>query len=55
VLDALFAGADKTPREKSQTEIDARMTVSDREVLEALAEPTLRQALAKRLVRPRTG
>ena len=34
VLDALFAGAEKTEREKSEVEIDARMTVSDREVLE---------------------
>jgi uncharacterized protein len=34
VLDALFAGADKTVREKSEMEIDARFTVSDREVLE---------------------
>jgi uncharacterized protein with von Willebrand factor type A (vWA) domain len=34
VLDALFAGADKVEREKSEIEIDARFTVSDREVLE---------------------
>ena len=34
VLDALFAGAEKTEREKSEIEIDARFTVSDREVLE---------------------
>jgi uncharacterized protein len=33
VLDALFAG-EKVEREKSETEIDARLTVSDREVLE---------------------
>jgi uncharacterized protein with von Willebrand factor type A (vWA) domain len=34
VLDALFAGAEKVEREKAETEIDARFTVSDREVLE---------------------
>jgi uncharacterized protein with von Willebrand factor type A (vWA) domain len=34
VLDALFAGAEKVEREKDQLEIDARLTVSDREVLE---------------------
>jgi len=34
VLDALFAGAEKVEREKSEIEIDARFTVSDREVLE---------------------
>ena len=34
VLDALFAGAEKTEREKSEIGIDARFTVSDREVLE---------------------
>ncbi len=34
VLDALFAGSEKIEREKSEVEIDARLTVSDREVLE---------------------
>ncbi len=34
VLDALFSGTEKTEREKDQIEIDARFTVSDREVLE---------------------
>src|SRR5918995_2243157 len=34
VLDALFAGADKIEREKQEIELDARFTVSDREVLE---------------------
>ena len=34
VLDALFSGAEKVEREKSEVEIDARFTVSDREVLE---------------------
>src|SRR5688572_16546682 len=34
VLDALFAGSEKVEREKSEIEIDARFTVSDREVLE---------------------
>lgn len=34
VLDALFSGAEKTEREKSELEIDARLTVSDNEVLE---------------------
>ncbi len=34
VLDALFAGAEKVEREKEELEIDARLTVSDREVLE---------------------
>ncbi len=34
VLDALFAGAEKIEREKQELEIDARFTVSDREVLE---------------------
>jgi uncharacterized protein with von Willebrand factor type A (vWA) domain len=34
VLEALFAGAEKVEREKSEVEIDARLTVSDREVLE---------------------
>jgi uncharacterized protein len=34
VLEALFSGSEKTQREKSEVEIDARMTVSDREVLE---------------------
>ena len=34
VLDALFSGAEKTEREKDEFEIDARFTVSDREVLE---------------------
>src|ERR1700761_632437 len=34
VLDALFSGAEKTEREKQEIELDARFTVSDREVLE---------------------
>jgi uncharacterized protein with von Willebrand factor type A (vWA) domain len=34
VLDALFAGAEKIEREKQEIELDARLTVSDREVLE---------------------
>jgi uncharacterized protein with von Willebrand factor type A (vWA) domain len=34
VLDALFAGAEKVEREKQEIELDARLTVSDREVLE---------------------
>src|SRR5262245_61625870 len=34
VLDALFAGAEKIEREKQELEVDARLTVSDREVLE---------------------
>jgi hypothetical protein len=34
VLDALFSGAEKQEREKDQVEVDARFTVSDREVLE---------------------
>jgi uncharacterized protein len=34
VFDVLFAGADKTAREKDTAESDARFTVSDREVLE---------------------
>src|SRR3954451_22344712 len=34
VLDALFSGADKIEREKQEVELDARLTVSDREVLE---------------------
>ena len=34
VLDALFQGAEKVEREKQELEIDARFTVSDREVLE---------------------
>ena len=34
VLDALFSGAEKAAREKSELEIDACLTVSDREVLE---------------------
>jgi uncharacterized protein len=34
VLDALFAGAERQQREKDEFEIDARFTVSDREVLE---------------------
>ena len=59
VLDALFAGADKTVREKSEMEIDARFTVSDREVLEKkdFAQMTAAEAAAakdaiKRLVLP---
>ena len=34
VLDALFQGAEKIEREKQEIELDARLTVSDREVLE---------------------
>jgi len=34
VLDALFQGAEKIEREKEEVELDARFTVSDREVLE---------------------
>src|SRR6187551_3383595 len=34
VLDALFQGGDKIEREKQEIELDARFTVSDREVLE---------------------
>src|SRR5688500_10112943 len=34
VLDALFSGGEKTEREKDEVEIDARFTMSDREVLE---------------------
>src|SRR5215203_6707852 len=34
VLDALFQGAEKLEREKQEIELDARFTVSDREVLE---------------------
>jgi uncharacterized protein with von Willebrand factor type A (vWA) domain len=34
VLDALFSGSEKIEREKQELEIDARFTVSDREVLE---------------------
>src|SRR5258708_24761391 len=34
VLDALFSGAEKIEREKQEIEFDARLTVSDREVLE---------------------
>jgi uncharacterized protein with von Willebrand factor type A (vWA) domain len=34
VLDALFSGAEKIEREKQEIELDARLTVSDREVLE---------------------
>ena len=59
VLDALFAGAEKSEREKSEMEIDARFTVSDREVLEKkdFAQMTAAEAAAakeaiKRLVLP---
>src|SRR5258707_14012915 len=34
VLDALFSGAEKIERAKPEIELDARLTVSDREVLE---------------------
>ena len=34
VLDALFAGGEKIEREKQEIELDMRLTVSDREVLE---------------------
>jgi len=34
VLDALFSGAEQQEREKDEFEVDARFTVSDREVLE---------------------
>ena len=48
VLDALFVGAEKSEREKSEVEIDARMTVSDREVLEKkdFAQMTAAEAAA---------
>jgi hypothetical protein len=50
VLDALFAGAEKTEREKSEIEVDARLTVSDREVLEKkdFAQMTAAEAAAAR-------
>ena len=34
VLDALFSGGERIEREKQEVELDARLTVSDREVLE---------------------
>jgi uncharacterized protein len=59
VLDALFAGAEKTEHEKSEVEIDARMTVSDREVLEkkdfaqmTAAEAAVAKDAVARLVLP---
>ncbi len=59
VLDALFAGAEKAEREKSEMEIDARFTVSDREVLvkKDFAQMTAAEAAAakdaiERLVLP---
>ena len=59
VLDALFAGTEKAAREKSEMEIDARFTVSDREVLEkkdfaqmTAAEGAAAKDAIKRLVLP---
>ena len=59
VLDALFAGAEKVERDTSEIEIDARFTVSDREVLEKkdFAQMTAAEAAAakdaiERLVLP---
>jgi uncharacterized protein len=59
VLDALFSGSQKAQREREEMEIDARMTVSDREVLEKkdFAQMTAAEAAAakdaiKRLVLP---
>jgi hypothetical protein len=59
VLDALFAGTEKAEREKSEMEIDARFTVSDREVLEkkdfaqmTAAEATAAKDAIRRLVLP---
>ena len=59
VLDALFSGAEKIEREKSEVEIDARFTVSDREVLEkkdfaqmTAAEIAAAKEAIKRLVLP---
>ena len=58
VLDALFAGAEKA-EDKTKTEIDARLTVSDREVLErkdfaqmSAAEIAAAKDAIKRLVLP---
>jgi len=59
VLDALFSGNQKAERKREQMEIDARMTVSDREVLEKkdFAQMTAAEAAAakdaiKRLILP---
>jgi uncharacterized protein with von Willebrand factor type A (vWA) domain len=59
VLEALFAGNEKFGREKAETEIDARLTVSDREVLakKDFAQMTAAEAAAakdaiKQLVLP---
>jgi uncharacterized protein len=59
VFDVLFAGADKNAREKTETESDARFTVSDREVLEkkdfaqmSAAEAALAKEALKLLVLP---
>jgi uncharacterized protein with von Willebrand factor type A (vWA) domain len=51
VLDALFQGAEKIEREKQEIELDARFTVSDREVLE---QKDFAQMSASRSPRPRT-
>ena len=59
VLDALFAGDKKTEEDKPKTELDARLTVSDREVLErkdfaqmSAAEIAAAKDAIKRLVLP---
>jgi uncharacterized protein with von Willebrand factor type A (vWA) domain len=60
VLDALFSGiGDKIEQEKSETEIDARLTMSDREVLEkkdfaqmSAAEISAAKQAIKRLALP---
>ncbi len=48
VLDALFAGSQSAMRDREEVEIDARMTVSDREVLEKkdFAQMTAAEAAA---------
>ncbi|MEX2036870.1 MAG: VWA domain-containing protein, partial [Xanthobacteraceae bacterium] len=57
VLDALFAGGEKIEREKQEIELDMRLTVSDREVLEkkdfaqmTAAEIAVAKAAIKRMV-----
>ena len=59
VLDALFAGDKKAEEDKPKTELDARLTVSDREVLErkdfaqmSAAEIAAAKDAIKRLVLP---
>src|SRR5215210_8317968 len=59
VLDALFAGDKKAEQDKPKTELDARLTVSDREVLErkdfaqmSVAEIAAAKDAIKRLVLP---